>query len=157
MGKLGIDCKAYYRSGGNYASPTWTEITAVRDATLNVPWDLVDAPSRGSRVKEQMKTILGLDCDLSVKASDTDTGFIALWDAAVGQASVDMLFLNGGTSQNGARGFRYHALITSANEDQGIGNAVYQEMKAVPSAIRASGEGVKTAVVTAGAPVFTAI
>jgi glucan phosphorylase len=156
MGKLGIDCKAF-RNTGTYATPAWTEVALVRDATLNLEWENVDAPSRASRVKEMLKTIVGVDADLSVKASDTDAGYIALWDAAMGQNSIDMLFLNGGTAQNGARGVRFHALITSATEDQGITTALYDSMKAVPSALRPAGEGLKTAVVTSGAPVFTAI
>jgi hypothetical protein len=33
--KLGRNCKAYYNTG-SYASPTWVEITLVRDLTTNL-------------------------------------------------------------------------------------------------------------------------
>jgi hypothetical protein len=153
--KLGIDAKAY-RNTATYGSPTWVEITAFRDLVLNTQWDTVEAPSRGSRVKTMAKTIVDVSASGAVKVSDTDAGFIALWEALVGgTANIDVLILNGGNTSNGARGFRFDALVTQGNEDQGIGNALYLDINLAPDAFAAN--PVKYAVVTSGAPVFTAI
>lgn len=153
--KLGIDSKLY-RNTGNYNTPTWTEIDAVRDFTLNVGYDTVEAPSRASRVKSMAKTIVDISGSGTCKVSDTDEGYIALWDTLIsGTAQLDILILNGLTNTNGARGFRYDALVTQGNEDQAITNALYMDFQVVPSAFNTN--DMKSAVVAAGAPVFTSI
>jgi hypothetical protein len=153
--KLGIDSKLY-RNTGNYNTPTWTSIDAVRDFTQNVAYDTVEAPSRESRVKSMAKTLVDISGSGSVKVSDTDAGYIALWDALISSTTeLDILVLNGDSTTNGARGFRYDAIVTQGNEDQAITNALYMDFEVHPSAFATN--AMKSAVVAAGAPVFTSI
>jgi hypothetical protein len=153
--KLGIKSKCY-RNTGTYGSPTWVEITAFRDLVSNVEWDKVEAPSRAQRVKKMAKTVAGIGATGAVKVSDTDAGYIALWECLVGVTqNLDVLILNGDMATNGVRGFRYDALVTQGNEDQGIQNALYLDIALDPDADGVN--PVKYAVVTTGAPVFTSI
>lgn len=153
--KLGIDSVLYYNTA-SYATPTWTAITCVRDLVLNFAWDTVEAPSRASRVKTMAKTIVDISASGTLKVSDTDTGYIALWDKLIsGTGNVDVMILNAASTVNGARGVRFDALVTQGNEDQGIGNALYLDINLVPDAFSVNVP--KTAVVASGAPVFTSL
>lgn len=152
--KTGLNCKAYYNSG-TYGSPTWVELTCVRDGRLNFALGEVEAGSRASGVEGFLPTRHQISADLTLVSSDTDTGFIYLWDAFVGRDQIDMLFLNGATNQNGARGVRFDAYLFSANEGQEIDAATFTDTVAKPAADRTN--PVKYAVVSSGSPVFTAI
>lgn len=153
--KLGIDAKLY-RNTGNYNTPIWTEIDAVKDFTLNFAWDTVEAPSRASKVKSKAKTIVDISGKGTCKVSDTDAGYLALWAAMISNtANIDVLILNGLANTNGARGVRYDGIVTQGNEDQGIGNALYMDFEVAPDAFNTN--AMKTAVVAAGSPAFTSI
>jgi hypothetical protein len=153
--KLGIDSVLYYNTA-TYGSPTWTPITCVRDLVLNFSWDTVEAPSRASRVKTMAKTIVDISASGTLKVSDTDTTYIAVWEKLIsGTGNLDVMILNGVSTVTGVRGVRFDALVTQGNEDQGIGNALYLDVNFMPDAFSAN--AVKTAVVTAGAPVFTSL
>lgn len=154
--KLGIDAKLYYRSGGNYASPTWTEISSIKDLAVDGQWDTTDAPSRASRIKGYAKTLLDAGFTGTIKCSDTDTAYQAIRDAFLsGTSSVDFMVLNGSNTTNGAWGYRYDGIVTKCGNDQGIQNALYDDIEVKPDGF--SDNPFKKAVVTAGAPVFTAI
>lgn len=153
-GKLAIDGKLY-RNTGSYNTPTWTEIDLVRDLTFNPTWDAAEGFTRGSRVKQYAKTLADVGYTASVKASDTDAGYIALMDAhASATAVVDLLMLDGANTSNGAQGVRFDAAVFAAGEDQSIGNLLYRDFDFKPSAFAANPP--RRAVVTNSAPVFTA-
>lgn len=152
--KLGIDAKLYYNTG-TYGSPTWTEVTCVKDFKLNLKWSTTEAPSRANRVGEKAKLQIDISGTGQLKASDTDTAYVAFWNALVSSTgNLDVLILNGDKANNGSRGVRYDALVTDGSEDQGIGNAIYDDIELVPDAFKTNPP--KYAVVTSGAPVFTA-
>lgn len=153
--KLGTKAK-FYRNTATYGSPTWVEITSIKDFKLNMAWDTVEAPSRASRVKSMAKTQIDISGSGSVKVTDTEAGYIALWDSLIDpDGEMDVMILNGDKATNGVRGVRYDGVITTGDEDQAIANALYMDFGVVPSAFNTN--PMKTAVVASGAPVFTAI
>lgn len=154
--KLGKNAKLYYRSAGNFASPTWTEISSIRDLTLDTTWDRAEANSRASSVKKGAKTLLGIGFTGSIKSSDTDAAFTAVVTALLSPSDVlDVLVLNGSDSTNGARGFRYEADVYQGNENQDITTAIYLDVGFEPSAL--SDNAAQSVLVTNSAPVFTTL
>lgn len=154
--KLGIRSKMYYRSAGNFASPTWSEISAIKDLTVNAQWDTTDAPDRSTVVKGMAKTLLGLSVSGSMKASDSGVAVGAVLDAMLGAtASMDVMVLDGSSSTNGARGYRYEAIVTQANQDQNIQNALYWDVDFAPSGF--ADNAPQSVLVTNSAPVFTTL
>lgn len=152
--KLGIRAVLYYDSAANFGTPTWAAITKFKDVTVNATWDTVDAPDRGSRVKSMAKTLLDIGVSGSMKMSDADTGVNAVMTALLSPtANIGVMVLNGSSTTNGARGFRYDAICTSAGEDQGIGNAIYADVNFAPDAF--STNNFQSVLVTAGSPAFT--
>ena len=155
MSRLGIDSKVY-RNTGTYGSPTWTEITLVRDVQVNPSWNRADGSSRGSKVMAEAKTQLALAFTLSVKVSLTDAGYIALMDSFVdSDGTLDLMILNGGSTTNGVEGWRFDAGVFTASEDQSIGNVLYRDFEIGPSA-HGTNES-KRVVVATGAPGFASI
>jgi hypothetical protein len=152
--KLGIRADLSYRSAGNFSTPTWTEITKFRDVTVNAAWDTVDAPDRGSRVKSMAKTLLDISVSGQMKMADADNTVNAVMDALLSPTSnIDIRVLNGSASTNGARGFRYEAIVTSGTENQGITEAIYADVNFAPDAFSAN--SFQSVLVTAGSPAFT--
>ena len=152
--KLGIRAKLYYDTAANFSTPTWSEITKFRDVTVNAAWDTVDAPDRSSRVKSMAKTLLDLGVSGALKVSDADSGVNAVMTALLSPtANIGIMVLNGASNTNGARGYRYDAIVTQASEDQGIGNALYLDVNFAPDAFSAN--QFQSVLVTAGSPAFT--
>lgn len=156
MSKLALKARLYRNTSGNYNSPTWAAVNRIKDLTVNAGWDMADADSRESRIKNKAKTLLDLSASGMVKVSNTDEGYIALWEAAHDDDPLDLLILNGAMDENGARGYRGYWQVSKSDEDQSIGNVLYMGIELTP----ADNDGdipMKKAVVTGGSPVFSDI
>lgn len=132
MAKLGIKAKAYYRSAGSYESPTWTEITLLSDFAVNPSWDEGEANDRGSRVKMSAKTLLGLEFSGKLKKKPGNAVYEAVMDALVGDDVLDLLVLDGDIEADGTRGWRVDCQVHQANEDQGLGTVMYEDITFKP-------------------------
>lgn len=152
--KLGIKCVAYYNTG-TYGTPVWTAITCINDFTQSVEWDEAEVLYRGTRVKQAVKTLLGLSWSGKLKVSDTDTAYQAIMAALVSDSTLDMMILNGDKTTNNVIGYRCDVQVFSATEDQGTGVVLYDEVKFKPSPM--GGNAPSSVLVTTGAPVFTAL
>lgn len=115
-----------YRNTGTYGSPTWTEITLVRDGSISGKWNRSDASARQTKAVLQAKTQMAITGSLTVRADDADAGYQALFDAAmdVSDSAPDLLMLDGAITVEGAKGFRFHANL-DFEQDQSIGNVIY--------------------------------
>lgn len=154
--KLGINSKLYYRSTGNYASPTWSEISAVNELELGNQWDTVDAPDRSSRVKGYAKTLLDIGFTASVKKRDNNNAVTAIIDAFNSQTTaMDVMILDGTSGTNGVKGYRFDAIVTKATENQGSGVALYLDTEFKPDGF--SDNAPCSVLVTNSAPAFTSL
>ena len=86
-------------------------------------------------------------------AQASGTNYATIYGAFLTDAIVNFLVLNGGSTVNGARGFMFDSQVTNMSEDQAIGNVIYQDFELIPVY---SGNAPQSALVTTGAPVFTA-
>ena len=154
MPKLGINSKAYYRSTGNFGTPTWTELSGFGDMAVNAAWDVADAATRASRVKSEVKTMLGLEVTGRLRSEDASAAYNAVFDAFLSTTSnIDIMVLDGSSSSNGARGFRFEAIAKQANQSQGLQDSLFLDMSFTPDAF--SGNSYQSVLVTAGSPAFT--
>lgn len=152
--KLGLKCKLYLNTA-SFGSPTWTAVACVSDFALNAKWDAGEASTRESRMKLWLKTLLDLGFTGKLRASDTgDTSYTTISAALLTDAALDIMVLNGDKTTTGVWGFRAACQVHSANEDQGLGAVVFDDIEFKP-APNTDGN-YSSALVTAGAPVFTA-
>lgn len=122
--KIGPKC-AVYRNTGTYGSPTWTAITNVRDAQVAIPWDLVEASIRDTRVRLYHPTQIDFAVSLTVRCDDADAGYQALLGAAQEGTTIDMMILDGLVSVEGSAGVRSHFHVSMTGQPQGIGDVLY--------------------------------
>lgn len=154
MPKLGINSVAYYRSAGNFGTPTWTAMPGFGDMAVNAAWDVAEAPTRASRVKSEAKTLLGLEVTGRLRSEDGNTIHDALLSAFLSPTTnVDIMVLDGSSSTNGSRGFRFEAIVKQANQSQGLTDALFSELSFTPDAF--SGNNYQSVLVTSGSPAFT--
>lgn len=132
MAKIGLNAKLYRRSGGTYGSPTWSEVSILSDVTVNVTWEEADASARESRIKQTLKTLLNLEITAKMKNKPGDANYEALWDAILSDDTVDILVMDGDKDVEGNRGWRLDALLFTANEDQSMSNALFDELTFKP-------------------------
>lgn len=151
--KLGIKCKLYYNTA-SFVTPTWVEITCVSDFTQSVEWDVAEVLSRLTRIKQGVKTMLGLSWSGKLKVSDTDAAYQAIMASLVSDGALDVMVLNGDKTATGSIGYRCDVQVNSATEDQGTGVVLYDEIKFTPTPTNNQPASV---LVTAGAPVFTSL
>lgn len=153
MLKKGIDCKAFYRSGGNYATPTWTEVSIINDLTQNSAANEAEANSRASYVNRMV--ITGFDLNWTgTMQSDASATWTAIYEAMLENSTLDMLFLDGGSTTNNTTGFRVDCVVTDTTVDQGRGNRLYNSVKFSPTE---SDNPVKAVLVTNNALTYATV
>jgi hypothetical protein len=133
--KPAILAKVYRNSasgGTKYASPTWTAIDMVRDASIAKPWDLVEASVRASRVKMYHPTQMDIPVSLTVRCDNADTGYLALAGAADEGTTLDILIVDGAVTVEGSRGARAHFHVSDTGQDQSIGAVLYKTFELKP-------------------------
>lgn len=130
--KPGIDGALYYNAG-SYGSPSWTEITLVRDVTPRRQWDMGEAFSRETKAKLMAKTMIDVGASAVVRADPADTGYQTLYDASNSSSTlVDVLILDGPITQEGAGGVRFHANVNSTGQPQEANGIIYETFDLVP-------------------------
>lgn len=150
---IGILAKLYVNSG-SYGSPTWDEVKLIGDLKVPAKWDVQEAMSRISRVKTKVKTALDIGITGTLLASLADAQYVVIRAALTTDDILDVLVLTGDKTANGNRGFRFDAQVAGANQDHGTGAVISDEFELIPVP---SSNLPKSAVVTSGAPVLTAI
>jgi len=152
--RLGIE-SVLYLNGGTYGSPTWGALTFINDLTVNNQWDKADANSRASRIKQAVKTLLGLSWTGTILVpGETDADYTTIINAMNADTVLDIMVLNGPNTENGVRGYRCDVQVTNATEDQGGGAVLYDQIEFMPTP---STNPPKSVLVTSGAPVFSAL
>lgn len=151
---IGPNCKFYWKSANTFASPTWSEITAMKDVARNDAWDVIEAPDRSTTVKAEAKSQRDISVTASMKKKAGDAGVNAVLVALESQTgNIDIMVLDGAKETNGARGVRFEAVVTQGNEDQALTNALYLDLRFAPDAF--SDNRFQSVLVTAGSPAFT--
>lgn len=126
-----VDAGFYYNAA-TYGTPTWTEITIIRDVPdAGQKWDFADASARASRAKLFGKTLVDLSGTVSARADPADAGYQKLFDAAVTRTPLDVMILDGDVATEGVKGKRLH-IGCSIGQDQSISNVIYTDFEYKP-------------------------
>ena len=152
--RLGINSAAYLNTG-TFGSPTWTLITCISDWSVKPTWKEADGSTRGSRLELSVKTMLGLQISGKIRADSGDTNWVTIMAALLSDSPLDILILNGLKTVNGSIGYRCDFQMYDGSEDQGLNAVVFDDIMLKPTV--SANSNYSTVLVTAGAPVFTAI
>jgi hypothetical protein len=152
--RLGRNAKFYLNTGSD-VSPTWSEVPQFSDLTRGAAWDTAEVNTRESAVKMSAKTMVDFSVSGKLKFVPGDANITTIMDALFsGDTIIDIMVLNGPSTTSGCYGVRFQCQVTEGNEDQGLANAIYEDLKFVPTPATLSPYSVK---IVAGAPVMTAI
>ncbi|VTS01562.1 unnamed protein product [Gemmata massiliana] len=130
---LAINAKVYWRSGGSYGAPNWTEAAIIENFAVNPAWDQAETNSRASRIKLQAKSLLGLEFSGRMEKKPGNASYEAFMNALLTDDVIDLLVLDGPKEQVGVRGWRVDCQVFSANENQDLANALYPEITFMPT------------------------
>ena len=127
---LGMNAKLYYNTG-TYGSPTWTEISNVRDVTLSLERGDSDITTRGGGGwRQSVATIADGSVDFQMVWDNTDTAFTAIKTAFIDATTVEFLVLDGSSSTTGNQGLRATMAITSFSRNEGLEDALTVDVSA---------------------------
>lgn len=133
---LGVDAKLYYNTG-TYASPTWTEITNVKDLTLNLQKGEADVTTRGGNGwKQSVGTLKEASIEFAMVWDPDDSAFTAIKDAFMNNTSIELLVLDGDESPATGvtvQGLRAECSITSFKRNEGLEDALTVDVTAKPT------------------------
>jgi hypothetical protein len=122
----GKDFKLYRNTDSPYDnSPTWVEVTNVKDLTRNIEKALADASVRGSNFRQQIGTLKELSLNFQMVYDPADAGYLQYEESFFSNTQVETLVLDGGVGTNGSRGIRFMGEVTTftvneALEDVGL-------------------------------------
>jgi hypothetical protein len=118
--RYGLDAKIY-RNTGSYGTPSWTELTFVRDVTVAGAATEGDVSTRGSRLKVTAAVMLDYSIDVEMLKKDDDTSYQALLDVfnhtSAGQ-TIELLIIDGAVSTTGNEGLRAHFSVVKFDDAQ---------------------------------------
>jgi hypothetical protein len=150
---LGILAKLYLNSG-TYGSPTWAEVKLVGDMTVNQARNTATVVTRASLMEYEAATTFKVSLSGKLRADLTDTQYLAIMAAFAAGSVINVMALSGDKTANGAQGWMFDCQVKQMNEDQAAGNAIFDDFELVPYP---SANPAQHALVTTGAPVFTAV
>lgn len=131
--RLGRQAKLY-KNDGTYASPSWTEITSVIDATINQSDQLVDCTDRGSdEYKEQTPNYREVNVDVTFNLCETDSNLEAILNAADNRTVIEFAVATGDIAASGTRYLRMHAYVTNVTYNQPLEDRQTVSVQLVPA------------------------
>lgn len=142
-----------------YATPTWTNVVLLGDAQLTSDWATQDVNVRLTSVQLTVRTLMQLMVSGKLLKEKTNSAVMAKIAAAFldPEVQLDILFLDGANTVDGAEGFRFHAEVVKFSEDHATGNVLYKDFELKPGLPDTDAEVPKSVTVTAGNPVYTAL
>jgi len=104
--KLGMNGKLY-RNTGTYEAPTWTEITNVKDLTLNLEKGEADVTTRANDGwRANQPTLKEASIEFDMVWDTEDAGFAAVQDAFFNDTTLEVAVMDGDIEEAGTEGLR---------------------------------------------------
>ena len=141
MSRIGLNCKLYRNTATGstaYATPTWTEIVNVRDVTIPMTKGEADTSRRGSTWKTRRGTLKDASIDFQLIHDDADPAFTALLASYVDGTPIDLLALDGATSDPYAQGLRATCEVFNFQPGQPLEGAVVYDVSCKPTPAKTS-------------------
>lgn len=130
---LGLEAKIY-RNTGNYASPTWVELTNVKDVTLTLEKDFADTSTRAANGwKTGRATLKNAKVDFSMLWDTSDAGFTAISGAFFNNTTIEFAVLSGASNTNGSQGLRATMDVVNFSRKEPLNEALTVDVSLQPA------------------------
>ena len=131
--KLGMEAKLY-RNTGTYAAPTWSEMTNVKDLTLNLEASEADVTTRGNAGwRATIAALKDGSIEFEMVWDPADAGFTAIQDAYFNNTTVEFGVMDGDIASSGTQGLRATMSITKLTRSEPLEQAITVSVTAKPT------------------------
>jgi len=131
--KLGLDAKLY-RNTGTSGSPTWVEMTNVKDLTLSFEAGEADVTTRGNAGwRATLAALKDASIEFEMVWDTADAAFTAIKDAFFGGTSVEFAVMDGDIETTGSQGLRAVMSITNFSRSEPLEEAISVSVTAKPT------------------------
>ena len=131
---LGYQAKAYINTATTGTTPSWTEISIIRNVTLNLEKGEADVTTRGAKGwKEVLPTLKEATIDTELVWDADDTLFAKLLDAFLNDTNLEFLFLDGEVTAQGSQGLRAVCGIFKFSRDEQLDGALIANVSLKPT------------------------
>ena len=122
---LGKDAKLYFCAAGIGGTPTWTELTNVKNVTVNLQKGEADVTTRGNNGwKASVGTLKEGSIEFEMVWDTEDAGFTALQQAYFGNTTIEFLVLDGDVTTVGSQGLRATMSVMSFSRNEALEEAI---------------------------------
>jgi hypothetical protein len=118
--KTGNEAKAYHNTG-TYGTPVWDEITNIRDLTVSVEKNKIDASKRGSTWRLNKFGLKDASVDFQMLFDEDDTDFAVIRDmffAAPAAATQEFALMSEDIATVGSEGLRALMEVASFTKNE---------------------------------------
>lgn len=131
--KLGLHAKLY-RNTGSGGTPTWNEITNVRDVTLNLETGEADVSTNGNGGwRANIATLKGATLEFEMMWDTADDDFTAIREAFLNNTPIEFAVLDGGSTTPGSQGLRASMAIINFTRSEPLEEAIKVSVTAKPT------------------------
>lgn len=123
--KLGLDAKLYFCVAGIGGTPTWTELTNVKNVTLSLTKGEADVTTRAnSGWKATAGTLKEGSIEFEMVWDTADAGFTAIKNAYFNNSLIGVAAMDGPIATNGSQGLWADCMITDFSRDEPLEDAI---------------------------------
>lgn len=131
--KLGMDARLY-RNTGTHDVPVWTELSNVKDVTLNLEKGEADVTTRAnSGWKATAATLKDASIEFEMVWDTSDTGFTAIQQAYFNNTTIELAAMDGPIATAGSQGLRASMMITNFSREEPLEEAISVKVTAKPT------------------------
>jgi len=122
---LGMNASIYYDATLDADLSIMTELTNVKDVTLNLEASEADVTSRAnSGWRATAAALREASVDFAMVWKPSEAGFTAIKDAFLASAAIELAILDQDKSVSGAQGLKGNFTITSFNREEALEEAI---------------------------------
>ena len=131
---IGLEAKLYYDASGMSETPTWTELTNVKDVTLNLEKADADVTTRASGGwRLRRGTLKDARVEWEMQWDTEDTGFTAIQSAWQNGTNIALAIMDGDITTTGTQGLQGDFQILSFTQEQPLEGALTVRVSATPA------------------------
>jgi len=132
--KLGMDARLYFCAGGMGGGPTWTELTNIKDVTLNLETGEADVTTRGNAGwRASVATLKEGSIEFEMVWDTEDAGFTAIKDAYFGGTPIALAIMDGAVDADGSQGLWADFSIISFSRSEPLEEGISVSVTAKPA------------------------
>ena len=136
--KLGINAALYLGDTelATLVGPTdevWTEVTNIKDVTLNMSKGDADATTRANDGwTSTVGTLKDADISFTLKAQDSDTSFTSLNNSFLNSTTVPLAVMDGPIATAANQGLVANCFVTAVNRTESNDDLIWYEITVKP-------------------------